>query len=206
MLEHLNVALFQWVNAGAGKEPLLDGIAIFFAETGPFILILTFIVSWLRSSDDQKLVLVAATEAAVVGLLCNQLIGLFYFHPRPFVLGLCTPLFAHAPDNSFPSDHGTFLFAATLYVLASRLMPRRGLALLAVSVLTAWARVYCGVHFPFDMFASFGVGILAAWLIFILRHRLAVLNRNFIVIYVTGLKVVSGFVPGHKKPPCDKAE
>lgn len=204
MLEHLNVALFHWIHSGAGKDLLLDGIAIFFAETGPYLLILAFIISWIRGSDDQKLALAAATEAAMIGLLCNQLIGLFYFHPRPFALGLCTPLIAHVPDNSFPSDHVTFLSAASLYVLASQLMPRRSLVLLAVTVLTAWARVYCGIHFPFDMFGSLAIGIVAALLLFRLRLHLAVVNRMFIEIYGKGLAMVRHFIPGTTKLPYDK--
>ena len=123
---------------------------------------------------------------------------MFYFHPRPFALGLCTPLIAHAPDSSFPSDHGTFLFAAVLYLLASKRMPRRGTALLVVAVLTAWARVYCGVHFPFDMFASFAIGVLSALLIFVLRERLALLNRTFIVIYGKGLRFFRGCAPSRR--------
>ncbi len=198
MFEHWNIALFQWVHAGAGKDPLLDGLAIFFAETGPYILIVAFILSWIRDNADCKLTLVAATEAALAGLLCNQLIGLFYFHPRPFALGLCTPLIGHAPDSSFPSDHGTFLFAAVLYLLVSKRMPRRGAALLAVAVLTAWARVYCGVHFPFDMFASFAIGMLSALAIFALRKRIAPLNRIFLVIYDKGLRVFHGCTPNHR--------
>jgi hypothetical protein len=38
VLEDLNIRLFQWIHAGAGNHPFWDEIAIFFSESGPYIL------------------------------------------------------------------------------------------------------------------------------------------------------------------------
>jgi len=53
------------------------------------------------------LALLEAIWAAIIGLLVNQLIGFFYFHPRPSIIGLDTPLFQHGLETSFPSDPAT---------------------------------------------------------------------------------------------------
>lgn len=159
---NMNIHLFQLIHAGAGNHPLVDSVAIFFAEGGPYLLALLFVVLWFFVGNHKKTILVEATEAAIIGLIVNQLIGFFYFHPRPYMLGICTPLFPHRPETSFPSDHATLLFAATCYLLISRRWPVCAISLLAVTLLTAWGRVYCGIHFPFDMVGSLVVGLASA--------------------------------------------
>jgi undecaprenyl-diphosphatase len=183
VLEHLNLRLFQWIHAGAGTHPLPDLIAVFFAESGPYLLVLLFVVLWFRSHDPKKIILIEATEATAFGLLLNQVIGLFYFHPRPFMLGLGTPLIAHRPETSFPSDHATFLFSATIYLLASRGGRLLGSGLFAVALLTAWGRVYTGLHFPFDIVGSLGVGTLGALFTLRLKSRLGSLNGRLVRLY-----------------------
>ena len=34
----LNVKIFQWIHSGAGTRPVMDGLAVFFAEGGPYLL------------------------------------------------------------------------------------------------------------------------------------------------------------------------
>jgi undecaprenyl-diphosphatase len=186
VIEHLNIRLFQWIHAGAGTHPFPDLVAVIFAETGPYLLVLLFVVLWFRSEDPKKMILIEASEAAALGLLLNQVIGLFYFHPRPFMLGLGSPLIAHGPETSFPSDHATFLFSATIYLLASRGERLLGAALLAVALLTAWGRVYTGLHFPFDMVGSLGVGILGSLFTLGLKSCLGSLNGRLLRLYHKG--------------------
>lgn len=47
-----------------------------------------------------------------------------------------------------------------------------GIPLLAVASLTAWARVYSGIHFPFDMAGSLVVGLASAALMRRIAGRL----------------------------------
>jgi undecaprenyl-diphosphatase len=78
----LNVKIFRWIHAGAGTHPVVDGVAIFFAEGGPYFLVVLFITLWFFIDKNKKTTLLEATEAAIIGLMINQLIVLFYFHPR----------------------------------------------------------------------------------------------------------------------------
>ncbi|MEX8493621.1 phosphatase PAP2 family protein [Sphaerotilus sp.] len=68
----------------------------------------------------------------------------------------------HAPDASFPSDHGTVFSAVSLCLLLAGEWVW-GLAVLMVGMGVAWARVYLGVHFPLDMLGAVGAPLPAPW-------------------------------------------
>lgn len=161
---NFNMKIFQWIHSGAGERPVVDGFAVFFAEGGPYLLASLFVVLWFFVGKDKKSALLEATQAAIVGLLINQLIGFFYFHPRPYMIDLCTPLFPHGPETSFPSDHVTLMFTAAFYLLTARGWLACGIPLLVVTLLTAWGRVYSGIHFPFDIAGSLVVGLVSTGL------------------------------------------
>ena len=182
MATDLNVKIFQWIHSGAGARPVVDGFAVFFAEGGPYLLVALFVVLWFFVDKNKKTSLLEATEAAIIGLAVNQLIGFFYFHPRPYMIGLCTPLFPHGPETSFPSDHATLMFAAAFYLLMARSWAACGIPILAVTLLTAWARVYSGIHFPADMAGSLVVGLMSVGLTRLLAERLDPLHEKLIRI------------------------
>lgn len=178
----INVKIFQWIHAGAEHHPVMNVLAVFFAEGGPYLLAVLFVVLWFLAGKDKKTALLEATEAAVVGLIINQLIGLFYFHPRPYMVGLCDPLFPHGPENSFPSDHATLMFAAAFYLLMARPWAACGISLLTIAALTAWGRVYSGIHFPADIGGSLAVGLMSAGLTRLIAGRLSPFNAKLIQI------------------------
>jgi len=178
--ESLNIELFNWIHSGAGTHPVIDNFAIFFSETGPYLLLIIFAVLWFRVDIKRKTALAQATAAAVIALILNQLIGLFYFHPRPFMIGLCEPLFPHGPETSFPSDHASLLFTAAFYLLLVKHWTSCGMTLLAIAVLTAWGRVYSGIHFPFDMAGSMVVGLLSTGFMHFIKAWLSPIDEIFI--------------------------
>ena len=86
--------------------------------------------------------------------------GAVYYDPRPFVAAHVAPLFPHAADNGFPSDHT----AVTMFVAFSVLVVSRpwGLALAALSLLAGVARVLAHVHSPIDIAGAVAIAALAA--------------------------------------------
>jgi len=68
---------------------------------------------------------------------------------------------AHVPDPSFPSDHATVFFALGVTLLRSPWRPL-GVLVLLFGVAVGWARVYLGVHFPFDIVGSLAVAVLSS--------------------------------------------
>jgi undecaprenyl-diphosphatase len=100
-------------------------------------------IGWLRGGEPP------ANDARcyrirIAGLLINQIIGLAWLHPRPFMIGLGHTLIPHVADSSFPSDHLT-LWWAVAFSLALQRGPRiAGVALALLGVPIAWARIYLG--------------------------------------------------------------
>jgi undecaprenyl-diphosphatase len=80
----------------------------------------------------------------------NQIIGLIWQHPRPFVIGLGQTWMSHVPDSSFPSDHVTVFASVVVSLLMARKFELATIAL-AVCLSVAWSRIFLGVHFPMDM-------------------------------------------------------
>jgi undecaprenyl-diphosphatase len=74
------------------------------------------------------------------------------------------------------------MFTAAFYLLLARRWTACGIPLLAVALLTAWGRVYSGIHFPFDMAGSLAVGFISVGLTHLSSKTLNPLNERLIRI------------------------
>lgn len=179
----MNVALFNIINGLAGKNHLVDAVAIFTANYILYIFAIYLIYLWFfRSWYRDKLLF--AIYNALIGLGINFIIALFYFHPRPFMMHIGKLLIAHSPEASFPSDHTTLMFAISLIFLYHRELRITGVVLFLLSLIGGFARVYAGLHFPFDIVGSLSVALfstaLSCW---ILKRYLIFLNEFVIRCY-----------------------
>lgn len=163
-MESINHALFLWLNAPEHPGALALTLATFFAEHLIWAVPLLIGIEWLRGSEVPRKAMLVATASGLLSLLISQAIGLAWFHPRPFMIGLGNTFIFHVADASFPSDHLT-LWWAVAFSLSLQQGPRiLGLALALLGIPIAWARIYLGVHFPFDMFGAATVAGLSAWM------------------------------------------
>ncbi len=176
----MNVALFTWLHEGAGNQPVFDFLSVMAAELTPYLVIACMAIYWFTTDHRGKRVLLEGAAVVAFGLLVNQLITVFYFHPRPYMMGLCKPLIPHAPETSFPSDHATLLFGASFALLFRSGWQSKGALLLGIAVLGAWGRVYTGLHFPFDMLGSFAVALFAVFTLSRMRRLLVPLYDKII--------------------------
>ncbi|MCG5076735.1 phosphatase PAP2 family protein [Paraburkholderia tagetis] len=158
-LEALNHSLFLAINGTPATPRWLIDTALFIANDLILLVPLALVLMWLSGDERQRAVAMRACVVTLVALGVGQVIGHFWPHPRPFVIGLGHTFFAHAPDPSFPSDHGTVCSAFVLTLLLGG-MVRTGLIALVLGVAIAWSRVFLGVHFPFDMIGAFVVSCL----------------------------------------------
>lgn len=161
-MDQLNTQLFLWLNATPDSPRYLIDLAIFLAKDVISIVPILVAVLWLwspRKVIDSRRQLVLKTTTALLYALCFSLIiGWMFPHPRPFAIGLGYHWLNHAPDTSYPSDHGTTIFTFSLaFMFWHRIWS--GLALLVVGVMIAWSRVYLGVHWPIDMLGGLLVGM-----------------------------------------------
>ncbi len=165
----LNHHLFLFINAPAGASPAIVSLAKLVASELIDLVPLLLVALWIWGRPDRRAGLAASSIAAALALGANQLVGLLWYEPRPFMIGLGRTLMAHVPENSFPSDHMTFILTIGFALIRTRAAPAWGKAVSVLGVLVAWARIYLGLHFPLDMVASALIaclfGLLAALLV-----------------------------------------
>ena len=165
----VNNHLFLLINAPSGASPALVFVAELVASKLIDLVPLLLVALWVWGKPTRRTGLAASSIAAALALSTNQIVGLFWFEPRPFMIGLGRTLMAHVPENSFPSDHTTFILTVGFALIATRAAPMWGKAVSVLGVLVAWARIYLGLHFPLDMVASALIaclfGLLAALLV-----------------------------------------
>ena len=153
-MQALNDKLFLLLNATTHSYPLTVALAKFAASNIVVLVPFFLIVAWIWGDPLRRAGLIATAASAAFALGANQVVGLLWFEPRPFMMGIGRTLVAHAPENSFPSDHTTFMFTVGLGLIVTRAAPAWGKVVVGLGLLVAWARIYLGLHFPVDMIAS----------------------------------------------------
>ena len=69
-----------------------------------------------------------------------------------------------AVDNRLPSAHAMNMYAGAM--LIAILYPNKGSWLLGIAALRGYARIYLGVHYPFDVLAGAVFGMLVAMAVY----------------------------------------
>jgi undecaprenyl-diphosphatase len=168
-MERWNLHEFAILNAGAGLSGWCLHLAQFAAADLIYIVPLILIAAWLWGTPRCRTSLVLAVAAAIGALMINGLIGFAWYHPRPFVLGIGHTYLAHAADSSFPSDHAALMWAVGAMLFARTGTRMIGIGIIILTLVTAWTRIYVGVHFPLDMAGAIVVGSLCAFGVALLR-------------------------------------
>ncbi len=185
MVNQLNTSLFLFINHYAGQYPFFDQFMILFANDLPLVFAMVLLWLWFIPKEDsnRRHAAVFAGYIMLLGLTINLLITEFYFHPRPFMDHIGTLLLPHVPETSFPSDHTTLMLSVALGLLLFAVTRKIGTVLLVLGTLGGLARVFCGIHYPFDILGSFGVSMVAGLLVFVLRKPILQYNRLLFSLY-----------------------
>ncbi|MGA9775035.1 MAG: phosphatase PAP2 family protein [Candidatus Dormiibacterota bacterium] len=162
-------AILRWNYAGyqvlARQGPhggLWNSAASALAEWGIFSLAFVMVALLFFGSPPERARIdaLAAAAASVVALLLNHLLGLVWYEPRPYLSTYHVPLLAAAAHgNSFPSDHLAFGGAVVAALLATRHRVLGWTSLLIIAGV-GWARVLTGIHWPLDVLAGLGLGLV----------------------------------------------
>ncbi len=164
MLTSWNERLFLLVNASAHPDAALVLVATFAAAWVIYFAMALVAGLWIWGRPHLRGRLLATVGGVSLALGINQILGMLWYEPRPFAIGLGHALISHAADNSFPSDHGTFLWSLGFSLIVAVAADGWGLAVLVAGLLVAWARVYLGVHYPLDMATSLLVSVVGGTL------------------------------------------
>ena len=120
---------------------------------------------WEEGVDADRVDILLAVAAVLLGVAINYLFHQFLYLPRPGEMGIGNILLKHQFTARFPSNHGTGTLAVAIIFLFNKRWRGVGLLLTAVGLLTCWARVYLGVHLPFDMLGAALVALLCTILV-----------------------------------------
>lgn len=125
------------------------------------------VIWWLAERRCGKVTLgLAAVIGVIVVLILVAVAGAVHTDPRPFVQDpSIRPLFPHAPDNGFPSDHSAA--AGMVAVLIGFRHRWYGAILGVAALLIAWTRVAAHVHHVQDVVAGLLLGGVAAVLAYL---------------------------------------
>ena len=179
-MKQFNQQLFIYINQVVGENHLFDLTMILIAKYMPYIFIGLLFYLWF---DDKEHEALYTGYTTTLGIVLNFIIGLLYYHNRPFVDNIGVSLLSHKIENSFPSDHTTFVISIAFMLLTFKQTRTIGIV---ASILALWcgvARVYCGVHYPFDILGSIVVSIVAVTIIKLLSSKLNGLNAFIITFY-----------------------
>ncbi len=170
----MNEKLFLLINSYVGKIGILDLTGVLISQYMPylFIVVETYLYFCLKRKNET----IFAFYAMLVGLLLNQIIGLFYFHNRPFMDGLGISLIHHTEENSFPSDHTTFIMSIAIALFIQKRTKNLGKLLLIFAFFGGISRVFVGVHYPFDIIGSMVTSITGVFIVMSLKTKLQKIN------------------------------
>ncbi len=179
-MQSIDFKAFTLINQFAGKWHLLDALMVAMAKYGPLLFVILLLYLWFKKSEDGKQAAILTVLSLAAALLVNQIIGHIYFRPRPFVFHNVNLLLPKSPDPSFPSDHATLSFAiATLVLFWNK---KIGVYTGALGVLIAFARVFVGTHYPFDVLGGAIIGSTTSYFVWNLKPKLEFLTRYVIDI------------------------
>lgn len=165
MFENINHSLFFLINGGNHLSGFRLSVGVAAAEWLVLLAPLVLVLLWVWGNAQSRTVVLRAGLATGGALLANWLIGQVWFNPRPFMVGMVDNVLHHAADSSFPSDHATFMFTIAFVVVSSAATRAAGVVLCVTAAVTAWARVYVGVHYPLDMVGAMLMAALMASLV-----------------------------------------
>lgn len=170
-MQAFDTFLFQLLTAGPAAPGWLVLVASVLASVVvPFVAV-GLVVFWIVGRS--RPALLDSVAASLLGLGLVQVIGALAYRPSPFEIGLGLNLMNHAPENSFPSDHATLMFALAASLAMSPLR-KFGLLLLLLGLAVGWGRVYLGAHFPLDILGGAALGVVCAFMVRAVLWRRAI--------------------------------
>ena len=171
-----NVDLFYFINHNL-QNPLFDAVLPYMTHFGGFIwlliiLIVLMVYARIKGNDSLKKVAAVALVALLFADLITYALKLFVHEPRPYLTMDNVRLLIHEDDIfSFPSGHAT----STVAVVSIFLLKIRNLVnehynlarilLVLFAFIIMFSRIYCGVHYPFDVLTGAAIGIVGALVI-----------------------------------------
>ena len=180
-MEVWDTELFLWLNHR--HAAWLDPVMYWATDQFFWIPLYAALLAWIAVRHQSRAILIIIAIAAAVGLadyVASGLMKPFFVRFRPChtveIKRLVYVLRGCGGQYGFVSSHASTTFAlATSAFLLLRQHGRWVVLLFPWAVLVSYSRIYVGVHYPLDVLAGAGVGVLCA--VAMVRLRLLVLRR-----------------------------
>ena len=173
-LQTLDGSILLWIQEVV-RVGFLNPIVAFYTHLGDGgLLWIALSLLLLLFPKTRKAGFLSLCALGVGALFTNVALKHLVARPRPWltVEGLRFLVEEHDP-NSFPSGHTCAAFAAA--GIWWRTLPARWarVTALVMAILMGLSRLYVGVHFPSDVLAGAAVGLLAAWIVWMVWRTVA---------------------------------
>jgi undecaprenyl-diphosphatase len=166
LLTRVDIALFRAVNGFCGWSPPLDRLVIHSELLTGTLFMGIFGLLWYRDGEGlafRRKTLIILILTVPTSLILNRALStLLPFRQRPmYSVGANLPSVDWRPDmenwSSFPSDHGSYLFAiaAGLWLISRHW----GLLFGVFGLWVGLGRVFVGLHYPGDILTGALIGI-----------------------------------------------
>jgi membrane-associated phospholipid phosphatase len=164
-MNSLNLALFDALAAGFSPSPALLWLASAVALGSSWACAAVLAWAAWRRPPERACVLAVLAAGGAASLISHE-IAASIGAPRPFMVGLSPAHVPHGVRAGLPSTHATVMFTMAFMLLLRHRLRDVGLVVLAVATITAWSRVYAGIHFPLDVAAGALLGVCIAAALF----------------------------------------
>lgn len=165
-LDKLDTELFLFINR-LPHPPSLNRffrfLTIIYRAGAAWYTLMLAILLW-RPRVGKRLWRNVAVPLGLSIWLVEYPIKAYFRRHRPFIDLVQAIVIGRKPESwSFPSGHAATSYAGAW--LLSRYLPRWRIPLYGIATLTAFSRIYLGVHYPGDVVAGSTVGVFFAWLL-----------------------------------------
>ncbi|ABB15896.1 phosphatase PAP2 family protein [Carboxydothermus hydrogenoformans] len=159
----VNERVFWLIYGMARKNIYLDKVMVFFSRGGIYFYWLIMLYLFFTGDLKVKFYLFKTGVVGLIAVYLAKYLGRRYYFPRPFVEKGIKPLYPHAADSSFPSDHITGAVALTMGIW--EVAKVAGIIALAYVVFLMISRVYVGHHYLRDVLAGAFLGGIVYYLL-----------------------------------------
>lgn len=194
----LDQKVFSWFNSIIGLNSILDGIikvvAVYTVYLVPVLLIIFFFFSRNAVAADrleklQKFLINLSITVLISWQVIARFLGMMFNRERPFDFVGAKELVFHLPSYSFPSDHALFFAFITTYLFLSG-YKKWGWLVLIATILVSLSRITAGLHWPGDILGGWIIGVILAFLFYLIRKPIEKYIINPIYNLLKKLKIV----------------
>lgn len=164
-MQSVDATLFLWLTGSQHSAGWSVALARFLATAIVPLVAVALVVAWVRARAGWRPALLDALAAGGLGLGLVQVIGWAHYRPRPFEMGMGANLLNHLPENSFPSDHATLMFALAFGLMAAAPLRKAGGVIAVLALAVSWGRVFLGAHYPSDILGGAVLAVLCVALV-----------------------------------------